>query len=45
MALCKGGVFRHGVGAGVNISIEYAFRTLDKAQFLEALFGVADIWY
>ena len=45
LALWKGGVIRDGVGGGVNISIEYAFRNLDKAQFLEALFGVADIWY
>ena len=35
----------HGVGGGVNISVEYAFRNRDKAQSLEALFGVADIWY
>ena len=45
IALWKGGVIRYGVGGGVNISIEYAFRNLDKAQFLEALFKVADIWY
>ena len=42
-ALWKGGVIRHGVGVGVNIPIESAFRNLDKAQFLEVLFGVADI--
>ena len=45
IALLKGGVIGHGVGGGVNISIEYAFRNLDMAQFLEVLFGVADIWY
>ena len=45
ITLWKGGVLRHGVGGGMNISIEYAFRNHDKAQFLEALFGVADIWY
>ena len=45
IALWKGGVIRHRVGVGLNISIEHAFRNLDKAQFLEALFGVADILY
>ena len=44
IALWKGGVIGHGVGGGVNISIEYAFRNLDKAQFLKVLFGVAYIW-
>jgi|SRR5258706_4177011 len=44
IALWKGGVIRHGVDGGVNISVEYAFRNHDKAQSLEALFGVA-IWY
>ena len=29
----------------MNISIEFSFRNHDKAQFLEALFEVADIWY
>ena len=45
IALWKGGAIRHGVDGGVNISIEYAFRNLDKAQFLEGTSGAADIWY
>ena len=45
IALWNGGLIRNGVSGGMDISIDYAFRSLDKAQFFEALFGVTDIWY
>ena len=38
IGLWKGCVGKHGVGAGVNLSIEYVFRNQGKAQSLEELF-------